>query len=144
MQFSTSFSWILFNFARIITRLFQWKRSYGLESKNVNQTVLNVFMAESALKKVINTLREYADFCGVQKPSIGSYLICPHYVIFLEDVFKCRLPMYTYVPGWRSRYSDWLRAGRPRGRSASPDRVKNFLFSTASRLALRSIQPPIQ
>jgi hypothetical protein len=25
------------------------------------------------------------------------------------------------------RYSDWLRAGRPRGRSSSPDKVKNFL-----------------
>jgi hypothetical protein len=24
-------------------------------------------------------------------------------------------------PGWRSRYSDWLRAGRPRGRSSSQE-----------------------
>jgi hypothetical protein len=30
-------------------------------------------------------------------------------------------------PGWHSRYRDWLRAGRPRGRSSSPSRVKNFL-----------------
>jgi hypothetical protein len=36
----------------------------------------------------------------------------------------------------RSRYSDWLRAGRLRGRSSSPGRVKNFLFSTSSRPAL--------
>jgi hypothetical protein len=43
-----------------------------------------------------------------------------------------------------SRYSDWLGAGRPKGRSSSPDRVKNFLFSTSSRPALRSTQPPIQ
>jgi hypothetical protein len=27
----------------------------------------------------------------------------------------------------QSRYSDWLRAGRPRGRSSSPGRIKNFL-----------------
>jgi hypothetical protein len=27
----------------------------------------------------------------------------------------------------RNRYSDWLRAGRPRGQSSSPGRVKNFL-----------------
>jgi hypothetical protein len=27
--------------------------------------------------------------------------------------------------------SDWLRAGRPRGQSLSPDAVKNFLFSTS-------------
>jgi hypothetical protein len=42
-------------------------------------------------------------------------------------------------PGELSRYSDWLRAGRSKGRS--PGRVKNFLFSTSSRLAPRSIQP---
>jgi hypothetical protein len=29
-----------------------------------------------------------------------------------------------------SRYSNWLRAGRPRGRSSRPGKVKNFLFST--------------
>jgi hypothetical protein len=41
------------------------------------------------------------------------------------------------------RNSDKLRAGRPRGRSSSPGRVKNFLFSKSSRPALRSTQPPI-
>jgi hypothetical protein len=40
--------------------------------------------------------------------------------------------------------SDWLRAGRLRGRSLSPDRVKNFLFYTSSRPALGSTQPPVQ
>jgi hypothetical protein len=35
-------------------------------------------------------------------------------------------------------------AGRPRGRSSSPGRVKNFLFSTSSRPVLGSTQPPIQ
>jgi hypothetical protein len=42
------------------------------------------------------------------------------------------------------RYSHWLRAGRPRVRSSSPGRVKNFLFSKSSRPALGSTQPPIQ
>jgi hypothetical protein len=37
-----------------------------------------------------------------------------------------------------------LRSGRPRGRSSSPGRVKNFLFSTSSRPALRSTQPPLR
>jgi hypothetical protein len=37
-----------------------------------------------------------------------------------------------------------LRAGRPRGRSSSPGRVKNFLFSTSFRPALGPTQPPIQ
>jgi hypothetical protein len=43
---------------------------------------------------------------------------------------------------FKSRYSDWLRAWRPRGRSSSPGRVKNFLFSTSSRPALVPTQPP--
>jgi hypothetical protein len=41
-------------------------------------------------------------------------------------------------PGQRSRYSDWLRAGRLRGRSSSPDKVKNFslpqIVQTGSRV----------
>jgi hypothetical protein len=37
-----------------------------------------------------------------------------------------------------SRYSDWLRAGRPRGRSSSPGKVKNFLFYTSFRPVLGS------
>jgi hypothetical protein len=43
-----------------------------------------------------------------------------------------------------SRYSDWLRAGRPRGRSSNPGRVKNFLLSTSSRPVRGPTQPPIQ
>jgi hypothetical protein len=43
-----------------------------------------------------------------------------------------------------SRYSDWLRAGRRRGRSSRSDRVKNFLFSMSSRPAVGFTQPPIQ
>jgi hypothetical protein len=51
------------------------------------------------------------------------------------------LVIYTYI---RSRYSDLLRSGRPRSRSSSPCRVKNCLFSTSSRPALRPTQPSIQ
>jgi hypothetical protein len=36
------------------------------------------------------------------------------------------------------------RAGRPRVRNSSPGRVKNFLFSSSSRLTLESTQTPIQ
>jgi hypothetical protein len=52
-------------------------------------------------------------------------------------IIDTRLLIATFArsppSGCRSRYSDWLRPGRPRGRSSSPDRVKNFLFSTSSR-----------
>jgi hypothetical protein len=46
--------------------------------------------------------------------------------------------------GERNRHSDWLRAGRPRGRSSSPARVKNYLFSASFRPAQGSTHPPIQ
>jgi hypothetical protein len=46
--------------------------------------------------------------------------------------------------GQSSRYSDWLRAGRPRGRSSSSRSVENFLFSIAPAPALGPIQPPLQ
>jgi hypothetical protein len=42
-----------------------------------------------------------------------------------------------------SRGSDWLRAGRQRGRSSSPGGVKNILYSTSSRPALGSTHPPV-
>jgi hypothetical protein len=51
---------------------------------------------------------------------------------------------HYHKPGYRSRYSDWLRAGRPRGWSSSPGRGKNFLLSTASRPALGPTHPSIQ
>jgi hypothetical protein len=40
--------------------------------------------------------------------------------------------------------SNWLWAGRQRGRCSSPGRVKNFLISMSSRPAMGSTQPPIQ
>jgi hypothetical protein len=43
-----------------------------------------------------------------------------------------------------SRDSDWLLAGGPRGRRSSPGSAKNFLFSSSSRPALESTQPPTQ
>jgi hypothetical protein len=43
----------------------------------------------------------------------------------------------------RSRYSGWLRAGRRRGWSSIPGRVKIFLLSTSCRPVLGPTQPPI-
>jgi hypothetical protein len=70
----------------------------------------------------------------------------------LDPVEKSRWSMLrcrTLIPRSSSPYSirkgsDWLQAGRPRGRNSSPDRVKNFLFSKSSRPTLGPTQPPIQ
>jgi hypothetical protein len=43
----------------------------------------------------------------------------------------------------RSRDSDWLRAGRQKGRSSSPGRGEIFLFPVSSRPVLGPTQPPI-
>jgi hypothetical protein len=56
----------------------------------------------------------------------------------------CMTPSSYYEPGWRSRYTDWLRAGRPRVWNSSPGSIKTFLFSTSSRPTLGRIEPPIQ
>jgi hypothetical protein len=70
---------------------------------------------------------------------------CDLHYISSKATSTQRLIQLCEETAWeRSRYSDWLRAARPRGRSSSPGRVQNFLFSTASRPALGSIQPPIQ
>jgi hypothetical protein len=47
------------------------------------------------------------------------------------------------VPGQRSRYSNWLRARRMRGRSSSPGRVKYFPFSTSFRPAAHKASYPM-
>jgi hypothetical protein len=67
---------------------------------------------------------------------------------FLCDGLRGHITFSGYHCGERSycdlMYSDWLRAGRPRGRSSSPGRIMNFLFSKSSRSALGPTQPPIQ
>jgi hypothetical protein len=68
-------------------------------------------------------------------------------MIRLPVEFSTSVHLGNYInnpPGYLSRYSDWLRAGRKRGRRSSPDSVKNFLFSTSSRPALRHTHLPIQ
>jgi hypothetical protein len=62
-----------------------------------------------------------------------------------------RMPIYRlfytlhvlHEPRWRSRYSVWLRAGRPKGRISSHARVKNIRFSISSRSAPGSTQLPV-
>jgi hypothetical protein len=59
--------------------------------------------------------------------------------VFTHEVFLL-LNCHVYEPGERSRYSVWLLAGRPRGRSSSPGGIKNFHFSISFRPALGSTQ----
>jgi hypothetical protein len=80
---------------------------------------------------------------------IKSYLnsdMNPSSVCYCSWIFKIKIffksPItYNY---YTCRYSDGLPAERPRGRSLSPGKGKDFLFSTSSRPVLGPTQPPIQ
>jgi hypothetical protein len=67
--------------------------------------------------------------------------------IFLYSFFRSEIVSTSLFKGKHFDFYllfDWLRAGRQRGRSSSPGRVKNFLFSTSFRPVLGPTQPPIQ
>jgi hypothetical protein len=66
------------------------------------------------------------------------------YVIQLEKADINFAPLLTKKPGWRSWYTDWLRAGLPNRRSSSLGGGKNFYFPMSSIPALGSTQPHIQ
>jgi hypothetical protein len=59
------------------------------------------------------------------------------------DVSQPYGPPQTVTELQLSRYSDWLRAVRPRGRSSSPCRGKNFHFSASFKRTLGPTQPTI-
>jgi hypothetical protein len=79
-------------------------------------------------KKITLAAREIEKFTAV----------CPEatYVFYMRSL--------CFLIPQRSRYIDWLRAGRPRGRSSSPGGRKNFHSSMSSRQALGPTQPPIK
>jgi hypothetical protein len=70
-------------------------------------------------------------------------------ICFRPQVKEWEVHFYNFrrcmrEPRYRSRCSDWLLAGRHKGRNSSPSRFKSFHFSVSSRPALWSTQPPIQ
>jgi hypothetical protein len=99
--------------------------------------------------------------CAAQESLPFPVTVCSHHGLKCI-LIKPLLPLCCIHPGsnfWtikygtifltsvhfkRSRYSDWLRAGRLRDQGSSTGRVKNFHFSMLSRPALGSTQPPIQ
>jgi hypothetical protein len=82
----------------------------------------------------------------ISKISVIAFVLIPF--IFIYAFWRGHGIIYriciTWEQGYLSRYGDWLRAGRPMGRSSSPGTVKNFFFSMSSRPALGPTQLPIQ
>jgi hypothetical protein len=101
------------------------------------------------LKKLIvsHLVKEISSF----HPQLDGSLRCSQYLVpgpcSKPDKPNHILTRYflkiLHNPGQRTRYSDWLLAGRLRTRSSSPGRVKNVLFSMSSRPALGLTQPSI-
>jgi hypothetical protein len=85
--------------------------------------------------------------CRVSSPYVDVVVICwlagVWYVIscFSFLLVACLGIQFCLLKGVQC---DWLWPGRPRGRSFSPKRVKNFLFSTLPRPNLEPTQPPTQ
>jgi hypothetical protein len=62
-------------------------------------------------------------------------------VLSNSGTLMSKLLKYYLQHSWNS---NWLWAGQLRAQSSTPDRVKNFFFSTSSRPALGSTRPPIK
>jgi hypothetical protein len=84
---------------------------------------------------------QYTVHCTIEQHAMTSYQL--QSVLMLTTNFS-KMYYTRSAAGIRSRYSEWLWAGRLRGRGSSPGKVKNFLPSTSSRPVLGSTQPPIQ
>jgi hypothetical protein len=82
------------------------------------------------------TRRRITRLLVVSSP-VHSHHIPLRFILIPSQIFKI-LPRFDVL------LLAYFRAGRPTGRSSSPGRVKNFLFSTSSRPALGPTQPPIQ
>jgi hypothetical protein len=67
-----------------------------------------------------------------------------HFVMLSQIYCRTTGYIHTYIGNIVCTTYNVLRAGRSRGRSSSPIRVKNFLISTSSRPALGPTQFHIQ
>jgi hypothetical protein len=88
--------------------------------------------------------------------SVSNFIICffpcsapPPVFLLLIRLFSLYFRILTFSSflcdsRCLSRYSKWLRAGRPRGRSSSPGKIKNCNFSISPKSTLRPTQRPIQ
>jgi hypothetical protein len=66
---------------------------------------------------------------------------CHYHKSLLIHSFISQASCWHQEPEKRSRYSNWLQAGRPKVRSSSPGRVKIFLLFTSSTPLLGPTQP---
>jgi hypothetical protein len=82
---------------------------------------------------------------------LGLLLFCLFFLASMFSMLEMQVSWNSFVVSLCTREpehlggcSDWIRAGRRRGRSSSPGRVKNFHFYMLFRLALGPTQIPIQ
>jgi hypothetical protein len=99
------------------------------------------FLSEAEIQGLFCPALVYllAWFQSLQLPSTQSG--SPLAIIPLAPKFLMSIKVWTL---WGSRYSDWLRAGRPRGRSLNPNSIKKCIFYTSSTPALGLTKPRIQ
>jgi hypothetical protein len=66
----------------------------------------------------------------------SMFLLCAIHQIYCEIADSCNEILTAEQPRQSARYSDWLSAGGPRGRSSTPSKRKTSLFSTSFRSVL--------
>jgi hypothetical protein len=112
-------------------------------SRNGGTTFMSTVTADMLIKQSM-TVDERWSFSLRAGPLKGKISLNQRFLFWCGLVYRYR-EKFNYINylecGQRNRYSDCLWAERLRGRSSSPDRVKNFLFSTTSKQTLRPKQP---
>jgi hypothetical protein len=125
--------------------------SYSLRSILVLSFHLRLRLLSGLFPSGFTARTPYTFLFSPMRVTYPSYLIL-HFIIPIIFCEACKIWRDTfskylnYLRNWGSvvGYSDWLWAGRQRGRSSCPARIKNFLLSTSSRPALGLMQSPIQ
>jgi hypothetical protein len=114
-----------------------FKELHGLISHQQEPQILHILRK---VHKITNVINKKCYSCRQLK---GKYM---HLLVLTQkSQHSWKITLKLVSREVRSRDSVvGIVTGRPRGRSSSPGRVKNFLFSTSSRQALGSTQPPIQ
>jgi hypothetical protein len=119
----------------------RWSSSKNSAPYHQSETLLD---GEMPIWRLRETYRPIYSSVSLRLLTVGIFdLVVWWFVNMPFLLYGCDI-LISYPPPLGSRYSDWLWAGRPSGRSSRSGRVNTFLFSKPLRLALGSTQPPMQ
>jgi hypothetical protein len=86
------------------------------------------FLSPSKIRKATSTIPD-SNFNRNYRHRNQCKRIFRYFVRYARQCVHKQKTTMTLEPGYRSRYSNWLRAGRPRGQVRVPVRERFFTFS---------------